>query len=864
MYKIIMLPNLIYIEKLYRAFSDNPDSVDATWRSFFHGVELGADFKADNVNSIELLIRAYSLFGHLKARINLFDEPDEPPQLKLEHYGLSAADLDKPFGTCGVLDQEVAPLKEILSALEQRYCQNTGYELFGENAQKMAQMIKELPALKGDEQKRILHELNRAEMFENFLHMKYTGQKRFSLEGGEALIPMMLELLFSGGDQGVSSAVIGMAHRGRLNVLANVLGKPYATIYAEFDPEYVPQEGDGSGDVKYHKGYDATIKIPSGKEIALRLAANPSHLEAVNPVVEGYAYGLQQGQDSKAVLPILIHGDAAVAGQGIVYETMQLSNIEGYSTGGTIHIVINNQIGFTALPKESRSTRYCTDIAKAFDAPVIHVNGEDPDSCVQAARLAMAFRQTFGCDVFIDLNCYRKYGHNEGDEPAFTQPVMYEKIKSQEKLRISYRNALISKGVISDEIAQGMENEFKSELDAALSEVEKLKIGREYQCPVPEDKSYPDTGVEKNLLVDLGKKALCYPDSVHIQPKVKRILDERAKMLIDAPVDWGMAETLAYASVLNEGYPIRISGQDSIRGTFSHRHAAITDSQTQERYIPLQHISDAQFQIYNSPLSEYGVLLFEYGYALTKPNGLNIWEAQFGDFANGAQIAIDQFIATSEQKWREIAPLTLLLPHGYEGQGPEHSSARIERFLQLASNNSMIICNNSNTAQLFHLLRSHIHSAERHPLIIFTPKALLRYGPSLSNLDAFCSGHYQKVIDDTTAQNPKRLIFCSGKVYYDLLEAKEGADIALIRIEQLYPFPYNDIKALLAKYKGVKQVYWVQEEHQNMGAWAHVHFSLSGLCDIRYFGRPKSASPAAGFPTLHQRELKTFLKEALS
>ena len=867
-----MLPNLVYIEKLYRAFLDDPNSVDISWQAFFQGMELGQGFEKAGGSSegrILLLIHAYRVFGHLKARFNPFVGDLDPEELQIERLGFSSDELEKAFPTCGVLEAKEAPLKEIIERLEQIYCGTVGIEYMDRQDPNLEKFIQtevegQPKALTPEEQKRVLHELMRAEMFETFLHMKYTGQKRFSLEGGETLIPLLFEMLYAGADLEVEEAVIGMAHRGRLNVLANIMGKDYSSIYAEFDPNYVPQEGDGSGDVKYHKGFDATLKTLSGKEMKLRIPANPSHLEAVDPVVEGVVHGKQQGRDPKTVLPILIHGDASVAGQGVVYETLQLSKVEGYKTGGTIHIVVNNQIGFTALPEESRSTRYCTDIAKGFGAPVFHVNAEDPQGCVLACRLAMAIRQKFGCDVFIDLNCYRKYGHNEGDEPSYTQPLLYENIRSRKGILSLYRDDLVQKGVLKEAEWSGMEQEFKANLDAALKEVESLKIGQEFKCPVPQDTPCAETGVNKNLLLELGKKVCAVPENINIYPKLKRIYDDRLKMLEGGPLDWGMAETLAYASLLHEGFEVRISGQDSQRGTFSHRHSAITDSKTSTRYFPLQHISDASFHAYNSPLSEYAVLLFDYGYALARPKGLTIWEAQFGDFANGAQIAIDQFIATSEQKWREVVPLTLMLPHGYEGQGPEHSSARIERFLQLAANDSMTICNNSTPAQLFHLLRHYTKEPERRPLVIFMPKALLRYEPSLCTFDDLTQGAYQKVIDDKETQNVRRLLFCTGKVYYDLIEARKDPSIAIIRIEQLYPFPQSEIKALLAKYKDVKEIYWVQEEHQNMGAWTHIHFAFDGLTNIGYVGRPKSASPAAGFVTLHKRELETLIKRALS
>ena len=856
-----MLPNLVYIEKLYSDFQEDPESVDPSWRSFFHGMEFGSEFsatKGSGEEAIRLLINAYRKFGHKKARFNPFVEGElSCDELELEQLGFSPASLGESYPTLGLLAEEQAPLSDIIARLEAIYAGVIGYE----NIAGFESLIESADSPPDPtQQKRILHELNRAEMLEAFLHMKYTGQKRFSVEGGETLIPILLEMLGFAGQDGVDRAVIGMAHRGRLNVLANVMGKSYAAIFAEFMPEYVPQEGEGSGDVKYHKGFNSTITTAQGKQIELTLAANPSHLEAVDPVVEGLAFG---SRNPKGTLPILIHGDASVAGQGVVYETMQLSKINGYDTGGTIHIVVNNQIGFTALPEESRSTRYCTDVARGFCAPVFHVNAEDPDSCIRACQLAAKMRQEKGCDVFIDLYCYRKYGHNEGDEPNFTQPVLYKQIHQHEKIRVIYRRQLIEQGSLSEQEATQMEAMFKADLEKALLEVDQLMIGQEFKCPVPVDKPYPETGVDKQKLLAIGEQLITVPPGFNVHSKVKRIFDDRKKMLEGAPLDWGMAEMLAYGVMVSEGKPVRISGQDSCRGTFSHRHAAVFDQGTQERFLPASQIQGARFEAYNSPLSEYAVLCFEFGYSMTAPDGMTIWEAQFGDFANGAQIAIDQFVATSEQKWLQVAPLTLMLPHGYEGQGPEHSSARIERFLQLAANNNMIICNNTTPAQLFHLLHAHVNLEHRCPLVIFMPKALLRYPPSLSHIDDLTTGHYQKVIEDPI-ENPERLLLCSGKVYYDLLatrDEKQRNDVAIVRIEQLYPFPKSEIKTLLQKYKGVKKVFWVQEEHKNMGAWSYIHELLP---DAGYVGRPRSASPAAGFPTLHKREQEAFIKEAFA
>nr|NGX51600.1 2-oxoglutarate dehydrogenase E1 component [Chlamydiota bacterium] len=830
-------------------------------------------------------IEAYRTYGHRGAKFNAIDPdpkaPEDIDELKLETLNFSTAELTQNFPTCGYLKEESAPLQTIIDALQQTYCLSVGIEYMGMQSPEMEHFLQEkiepffsFPLSK-EEKLEILQALNRSEIMESFIHMKYPGAKRFSLEGGETLIPIMLEIINEGAKEGAEQIILGMAHRGRLNVLANILGKAYSEIFREFESSYLPDTFEGSGDVKYHKGYSADLQTREGATLHVSLCANPSHLEAVDPVVLGKARAEQElhaeGKTDRTI-PILIHGDAAIAGQGVVYETMQLCKLSGYGTGGTVHIVINNQVGFTANPEETKSTRYCTDIAKAFGAPVFHVNAEEPESCIAAARLALQIRQRFECDVFIEINCHRKYGHNETDEPAFTQPKIYKLIREKKNIRDLYRDRLVQEGTLSEEAAAKLEADFKSSLEAAL---ETTKASTEPTAPTQQAEQVQptETALPLDRLQDLARRLTQLPEGFNIHPKLQRLLTDREKMVEDpkAPqVDWGMAEHLAYASLVTGGVHVRISGQDSGRGTFSHRHAILTDQEDEKRYIPLSHLADDQapFDIYNSPLSEYAVMGFEYGYSLAYKKALIIWEAQFGDFANGAQIVIDQFIASSEQKWGHLCSLTLLLPHGYEGQGPEHSSARIERFLQLAGNDSITIATPSTSAQFYHLLRRQGTLEQRKPLILFTPKAILRYPPSFSTPETLATGHFEEVIDDPSApSNLSRLIFCSGKVYYDLIENRKRSDIALIRIEQLYPLHTQKVQAIIEKYKDATECFWVQEEHHNQGAWNAIAPLIQKLLPekltLRYVGRERSASPAAGSLALHKAQLETLLKEAL-
>ena len=941
------LANLPAIEQLYDTYLKDPNRIDASWRHFFAGMAFAttaipplpaAQRKESPDLRIYLLIDAYRKFGHLMAKFNPVrtTEIKEPIELNFETYGFKKEELDLPFPTVGFLAQPNAPLKDLIEALKKTYCGTIGVEYLGLGNTELEKWIQEqieplFPLHLDKEQKiGILHQLNKAELFESFLHTKYVGQKRFSLEGGETMVPMLLAIIERGAEIDLHEVILGMAHRGRLNVLANILNKSYTQIFAEFEDHYTPDLLEGTGDVKYHKGFVGTLPTSSGKAITVTLVANPSHLESVDPVVEGIARAkqelkgdihreiqnlasgnvgasdLQQAQpfakqgmckhrldtanckdenadaangqflnhdvykqQRHAIVPLLIHGDAAIAGQGVVYETVQLCRLNGYATGGTIHLIINNQIGFTALPKETRSSLYCSDLAKAFGAPVFHVNAEDPEGCVRVARLSVELRQKFQCDVFIDLNCYRKYGHNESDEPTFTQPLEYSLIKNKQSIRQLFRDQLIQEHVLGESQAQELENQFKQGLQHAL---ESLTTSTPAEKIAAQDKdadlSTLKTAVEAKSLLFLSERLCAVPSDFRIHPKIQKLLQERLAMVHGDPhqptIDWGMGELLAYATLLSEKIHVRISGQDVRRGTFSHRHATWVDQVKEQKYFPLSHLSPTQapFDIFNSSLSEYAVLGFDFGYSVAYPKSLVIWEAQFGDFANGGQIIIDQFIASSEQKWGLTSNLTLLLPHGYEGQGPEHSSARIERFLQLAGHENMRIANCSTPAQLFHLLRATALHAVKKPLILFTPKGLLRHPACLSSLNDFTQGSFQAVIDDPMPiQHPRRIYFCSGKIFYDLLQERQKrniSDLAIIRLEQLYPFPQEKVKQILQKYPTDERIYWVQEEHSNMGAWDYVRPIFNQLLGakeaVQYIGRDRSASPAAGSHALHKKQ----------
>ena len=784
--------NLEYLEQQYQKYRADPAGVDPSWKLFFDGWELGKSVAKDVAGK-------------------------ETDDVVIQYRHAQNPELEK------WVQERIKP----------------GFPVQQTHEDKLA----------------IFNDLNRAELFETFLHTKYVGQKRFSLEGCETLIPMLTKIIGSASDEGVHEVVLGMAHRGRLNVLANILNKSYEAIFTEFEDFYMPELAEGTGDVKYHKGF-----IGNCGGVNVTLSANPSHLEAVDSVVEGITRAKQELLGRKEVIPILIHGDASVAGQGVVYETLQLSKLNGYETGGTLHIVINNQIGFTTLPKDGRSTRYCTDIALAFGAPVFHVNAEDPEACVYAAYLALQIRQKFHVDVFIDLNCYRKYGHNEGDEPAFTQPLEYEKIRAKKTIRSLYLEKLISTGLMTPAVSQAIEVEFKDHLQKQLDQVNSKPPVQKQESVQPEKIV---TAVSEEKLKQYAQEFCKVPDGFNLHPKILKVQEERLASLTNGKIDWGMGEHLAYASLLADTVHVRISGQDSRRGTFSHRHAMWVDQKTESRYYPLSHLAtnQASFDIYNSPLSEFAVLAFEFGYSLFYKQALVIWEAQYGDFANGAQIVIDQFIASSEQKWGHKSGLTLYLPHGYEDQGPEHSSARLERYLQLSGNNNWTVANCTTPAQLFHLLRRQGLQKNKKPLILMTPKALLRQ--ATSSLQEFAQGEFQPVIADSAVKHARRVLFCSGRVYYDLLAARKTTDIAIVRVEQLYPLPTEKIEDVIKQYSGAEWC-WVQEEPRNMGAWSYIFPQLNMLTPkaVKYIGREASASPAAGSHVLHKAGLAAFLQEA--
>lgn len=879
------------IEALYQQYKKDPSSVDPGYLNFFRGFdfalanfnhaggeEIGKEFKVIN------LIHGYRQRGHLftqtnpvRARRRYF------PTLDIENFGLEESDLDQVFQAGSQIGIGPAKLRDIIQHLKDTYCLSIGVEFLYVRKPEIVEWlrdkmesVKNLPSFDADKKKSIYRYLKRAVGFETFVHKKFVGQKRFSLEGSEVLIPGVRALIDKGAQLGVNEFVFGMAHRGRLNVLTNVLGKPYRNVFKEF----VADEYDDNislGDVKYHLGYDS-VTDSGDKRVRLMLLPNPSHLETVTPVAEGlsraridHAY---QGNFEK-VVPVIIHGDAAVATQGVVYEVIQMAKLPGYMTGGTIHVVVNNQVGFTTNYLEARSSTYCTDVGKVTNCPVFHVNGDDAEAIVYVFELAMEYRQKFQSDVFIDILSYRKYGHNEGDEPRFTQPTLYKIIASHPNPRDIYGQQLINQGVLSEEEIRQLNVEFESYLEEefkASELIKKMSIGpflpdlwKGYKYAVKGDfeVTYP-TGVAKYVLHKLFERINTLPSDMQFFSKVYKILEDRKKLVDSNKVDWAIAELLAYATLVDDGHPVRLSGQDSERGTFAHRHASFTLEDMNERYMPLRHLdkNPNSFHAYNSPLSEYGVLGFEYGHALGVPNGLNIWEAQFGDFTNVAQVIVDQYISSAEEKWGLMNGLVLYLPHGFEGQGPEHSSARIERFLNLSARNNMQVANLTTPANLFHVLRRQVKSEYRIPLVIFTPKSLLRHPMCVSTIEDLAEGSFQEVIDDDNVNmtSVSRLVFCSGKVYYDLLARKQelnARNVALVRIEQLHPFPRKHVQAILKKYEKVKLKLWVQEEPENMGAWNYIR-SMLPYEDLIPVARIASASPATGLAGLHmvgQREI---------
>jgi len=874
------------IEELFAQYLSNPESVDKTWQDFFKGFEFArADYSSggaipENVTkefNVINLINGYRSRGHLFTKTNpVRQRRTYQPTLEIENFGLSQKDLEVVFQAGIQIGIGPAKLKDIIAHLETTYCNSIGVEYaFLRNPietqwlQERIEKTKNIPNYTKEEKKVILNKLIEAVTFENFLATKFVGQKRFSLEGGESFLPALNTLMEHGVRLGVEDFVIGMAHRGRLNVLANIMNKPAKDIFAEFEGR--PSEDNMfNGDVKYHMGFSSDVVSDSGKTVHISLTPNPSHLETVDPVVLGITRAKIDSRHSgehKKACPILVHGDAAIAGQGIVYEVIQMSQLEGYKTGGTIHFVINNQVGFTTNYIDARSSIYCTDVAKVVLSPVFHVNGDDVEALCLVSRLAMEYRQTFGKDVFIDILCYRKYGHNEGDEPRFTQPLLYKAIAQHPNPKVVYEKKLMNEGSFTEEEIKAAEKLFKDNLESDLEKAKKeenAKITSYLQGPwtglrmaTKEDfEREVKTGVDEKLFLDLAKKSTQLPKDKKFFNKIQKLFNDREKMIENDSYDWAMGELLAYATLMQEGFNVRFSGQDVERGTFSHRHAVTKVEDSEEEYAPLNALgTKGRLAIYNSLLSEYGVLGFEYGYAYAAPNTLTIWEAQFGDFFNGAQIIIDQYLSSSEYKWRRMNGLVVLLPHGYEGQGPEHSSARLERFLQMCAENNMQIVNATTPAQQFHVLRRQLKRDFRKPLVCFTPKKLLRYPACVSKRKDFTDGCFNEVLDDNgvQAKEVKRVAFCSGKIYFEMIEQreKEGVnDIAFIRLEQLYPFPHKQLNDVLAKYKNATEYLWVQEENENMGAWRFVDHNLRSK-NLKYVGRDEGASPATGFMKRH-------------
>ena len=891
------------IESLYEQYLTNPETLDDGWRRFFEGFEFARRTYGDSARQIpEMfakesavlnLIGAYRLRGHLFTKTNpvrtrrKYDDP-----LTLESFGLSESDLNTVFQAGTAVGLGPAPLREIVKLLDETYCHSVAVEFKFVRDPKVVnwlqtrmESVRNRPSFSFEERLHILRKLTQAVVFEKFMHSRFVGQKRFSLEGVEALIPALDAIVEKGADLGIEEFIIGMAHRGRLNILANILDKRFDQIFAEFEGKSV-SDSDLAGDVKYHLGHSCDKATASGKKVRLSVVPNPSHLESADPLVEGLVrarldhvyYG-----DLNRIAPILIHGDASIAGQGVVYELLQMSLLDGYRTGGTVHVVLNNQVGFTTNYLDGRSSTYCTDVAKVTLSPVFHVNGDDVEAVAYVVGLALEFRETFKRDVFIDILGYRKWGHNEGDEPRFTQPILYKIIASHPDPLEIYSRKLVDEGVMDIERIKRVEEDFRRHLEEKFELSKRAPLSaddsflRETWAPfrrasadTPEES--PATGVDAATLKDIGLKIAHLPSGPKFFTKIQRIFDDRRKMIEEGTrLDWAMGELLAYATLLSEGVPVRLTGQDSERGTFSHRHAVVTIEDSEEEYVPLAHVREGQarFAVYNSPLSEYGVLGFEYGYALGAPQGLTIWEAQYGDFANGAQVVIDQFLSSAEDKWQQMNGLVLLLPHGFEGQGPEHSSARIERFLSLCAENNLQMVNATTPANFFHVLRRQVHRPLRKPLIVFTPKSLLRHPACVSAMPEFATGtRFHEILDDSSAEakSVERVVFCSGKVYYDLLDKKQKdarRETGLVRIEQLYPLPQTQMQAVLQKYAAAKKRLWVQEEPENMGPWPFLR-AQEVMAGFEAVTRAASGSPATGFPARHQKEQQALVERAFA
>jgi len=883
------------IEELYQKYRKDPGSVDPSWHHFFQGFDLARkDFSHPESESLTFdeefkvlnLINGYRKRGHLFTQTNpVRSRRKYFPTLDLENYGLSDDKLDISYHAGREIGCGKIPLRVIVENLELTYCGHIGSEfMFIRNPEKISWLTERIEQGKNrtvftaDEKRKMYQHLVEAVGFEKFIHNNFVGQKRFSLEGAEVLVPAINDLVEKGADLGVKEFNIGMAHRGRLNVLANVLRKPAQNIFKEFEGESY-EERISLGDVKYHLGYGNTVKTSEGKEVILNIVPNPSHLESSAPIIEGVSRAridhIYEGNNNSLV-PIIIHGDAAISGQGVVYEVVQMSELEGYKTGGTIHLVINNQVGFTTNYLDARSSTYCTDVGKVTKAPIWHVNGDDVEGLVHVMRMAIEYRQLFHTDVFIDILAYRKYGHNEGDEPRFTQPTLYKTIASHPNLRDLYSKELEKEGVLTRSDISRSKSEFDSHMEKQLEAARKEKKvsiqqfmetpweGMEYAST--RDFEEPvETGVPDRTLLRIAKQLNTLPEDLVFFKKSIKLVEDRARMIKENRVDWALGELLAYGSLLLENHPIRISGQDSIRGTFSHRHAGVVMEDTTEIYFPLKYLDkdQAPFNIYNSPLNEYGVLGFEYGYAMTCPQNLVVWEAQFGDFVNVAQVILDQYISSAEEKWGVMNGVVLYLPHGFEGQGPEHSSARIERFLSLAAGNNMHIINPTTPANLFHALRNHMKKKSRVPLVVFTPKSLLRHPQCVSSLGDLEKGKFLPVYDDNDndVDEVRRVVLCSGKIYYDLLARKKklGArDIALIRLDQIFPFPQNEIQQILLKYRNNMLTLWVQEEPENMGAWYYIRNAMKET-ELIPVTRQPSGSPATGLFKLHELSQKEII-----
>lgn len=905
-----------YIEHLYQQYQKEPRSLDEQWRAFFAGIELASDVSgastasidtnngspqpeapvAGTVQGVYALVHMYREMGHFIANLDpLGNNRTTHPLLNLSQFGLSTIDPSREVGNGGFKGATDGTLGDLIEKLKLTYCGSIGVEYtnISDAAQRdwlenRMEPIYNQPQFNKAESKSILTGVLEAEEFETFLQNNYLGQKRFSLEGGEALLPMLNTMIDVACTRGAKKIVMGMAHRGRLNVLAHILKKPYELILSEFEGSTRYESNEGDGDVKYHLGYSCDRSVNQRHNIHISLCDNPSHLELVDPVIEGMVRAKQDyGNDTERteVIPVLIHGDAAFTGQGVVPETLSLSELWGYETGGTMHVIINNQLGYTATPNQTRFTPYATDVAKMIQAPVFHVNADDPEAVVHAARLAMEFRQTFRVDVMIDLICYRRYGHNETDDPFFTQPLMYKKIKSHPSTPKIYARKLVEQGKVTAVEVEKARNGIRDRLTNAMHEAKEVRPrqhrsvleGRWSEFDRANGNWHIETGVELETLRTIGEKALRTPPNFSLYNKLARINTQRQKMIDgEEPLDWACAEILAYGSLLLEGFSVRLTGQDVERGTFSHRHAVWHDTETGELYVPLQHLdkNQASFFIINTMLSELAVLGFEYGMSLSDPYKLLIWEAQFGDFVNGAQLIVDEFITSGESKWQRMSGIVMQLPHGYEGQGPDHSSARLERFLQMCSDENIQVVYPTTPVQYFHLIRQQMKRPFRKPLIIMSPKSLLRHKSAVSKIKEFTTGQFEWILDDPndlSRTETKRLLLCSGKVFYELSDERDNLelnDVAVVRIEQLYPFPKKQMKKLLEKYKSATEILWVQEEPQNMGAWSFIAPRIRALLPkgvgLKYIGRESASSPANGSNRIHIIEQKDLIRRAFA